>query len=323
MNTYILSIVIAYFFTRFLSDKFYLTAKKYNMLTYPDKDNVFPTPVLYNYSYIIISVCTVIVFFATILMSNKFKELFIQDIFYFTSIFAVIIISSFIFVLIKNKNISILIVSLFNTFLIYYNQISLKPELFGKYDIIFVWLWFLFFLIVFNRERSHVGTSYLMNSIIMITLSIISFYLSLPIHTNIYLIIGISLLCIFRFSYSPPRILPGGNYSLWFASVLGYISIISHIKLTTLALILIIPLSELVDFRKGRKEIDFSMLKKGFPERKIHKIILIIQIIFGLLAFIAVHLKNEILSFSIFITLFLVLFLFNNINLRENERNKK
>jgi len=320
LNTYILSISLAYFLTRFFSEKSYQLAKKFNFLTYPDKDNIFPTPVLYNYTCFIVIIPTIIVFFATILISDKFKNLFLNEIFYFSSIFIVMIVSSFILILIKKKYISFLLVSLFNTFIVYKNSISLKPEIFGHYDIFFIFLWFSFFLLVFNRGKSFVGTSYLMNSLITITLAIISFYLNQTILTNLYLIIGISLLCIFRFSYSPPRILPGANFSLWFASVLGFMSIISNVKLTTLALLLIIPLSELIDFRKNKKNLDYSMLIKGIPEKKVNFFIMVIQVVFGLSAFIAVHLKNEIISFSIFITLFLVLFLFNNINFKENVR---
>ncbi|MGM0609128.1 MAG: hypothetical protein ACQESP_12020 [Candidatus Muiribacteriota bacterium] len=309
MKTYLTAIILGFIISDLFSRTGYFFAKKFNLLTYPDETTVFPKPVLNNYTYLITSTAVLIGFFSSIFFSPAFSQDFFNNTALIYSIFAVMIISTMLFIISEKRILLSIYLALFNTAMAYYNDILYA---FGEniyINLFITFVWFMFFTIIFWTDDENINTNFLVYGIMSFTLFVISFYLGQRLSANIFLLTAISIFSIYRFSTYPPKILPDKLFTMWFSSFVAYMALVNNLKLTACAILLFFPLMNFIQNFHKQGTFNLKMLKNGIPEKKLNLYAVLIQLFAGLSAFIIIFIKNDIISFLMSVMFFISLYL--------------
>ncbi|MFW5782052.1 MAG: hypothetical protein ACOCWO_02025 [Candidatus Muiribacteriaceae bacterium] len=313
MTIYILIVFLAYVITRFLADRAYELSRKKNLLIHPGKNDTFANPVLDRFIPVIVIPVLLLLGGASIYFNQKFREYFEQDMREYAALFIFMIIASLMANFSMKYIIRLLLFASAGTFAVYFSQSTIQyPEyIHAIYYLPLTLLWFSFFFVIFYRKKEHLSADFLSGTVMMITLFFISFYLEFNLYALIFLITGICFLCLYRFSVYPSRIVPGIDYRMLFISMISYVALVRNLKLTMLSILLFIPLADIYLIYRKEKSLSFSLLQAGLPEDKVNFYILAVQSVAGVIAFIMVHMKSEMISFFVFITIFLTFYILN------------
>jgi len=311
VKTYLLSILLAYILTKIIGNLFIKLGKHFNLFTAPDEKSLYPFPILEGYSSFIVFPVFIISMLICLYVNERLPDFYFEESNFFNSLILIMILNIILPVLIRKTKTLLFILPALNTFLAFYNGIYIKTfseDLLVAIPITF--LWFLFFQLIFFNDNQHTGNNLMIAGIVMINLFFVSLFLEQILSSQIFLILGVSILSLRTFTTHPAKIIPVERFFFWYGSVIAYIALHNQLKFTLLALFLMIPLANLINTtRRGSSSFSMSLLKKGIPENEISRIVFILQIIAGMAGFFMIIMKNELISFFVACAIFIVFYI--------------
>ncbi|PLX16140.1 MAG: hypothetical protein C0601_10980 [Candidatus Muiribacterium halophilum] len=310
MKTYLLSIILAYILTKFAANILLRIARRFNLLAAPEENSLFPFPTLKGYSALIIFPVFLLSMIISLYVNKRLPEFYTEKSNFFNSLMIIMILNIFLPFVIKSRKISITLLSAFNTYLAYYNNINI--DFFSEnlwFSLPLTFLWFVFFQMIFYNNEEHTGNNLLITGIVLINLFFITLFLEQILSSQIFLVLGVSILSLQTYTSHPAKITPTRNFYLWYGSVIAYISLHNQLKFTILSLLFMIPMANLLNSVRSESTFSMSLLKNGIPENRISRILFLLQIIAGIAGFSMIIMRNELISFFIAITIFIVFYI--------------